>query len=219
MARSARLPPCSATWDLEPMVVLAGPHEMRSMARSARLPPCSAAWDLEPMVVGAGPREMAPYERRWPCDRTETARLKSGPGSPTRRRLTSRQSLARMGGGLWSMRPWESVRPRLRRQGVPRSHGPAEETLNDQEVKLRLTAEGLRRARITGGAALARTGGRPPNRRTKRPTAPRCRCFASPRQRCRRRSAAGRPPERTTALGATSLGATSLGATSLTSPR
>jgi hypothetical protein len=123
---------------------------------------------------------------------TETARLKSGPGSLTLGRLTSRQSLTRMGGGRWSMRPWGSVRPRpRRRQGVPRSHGPAEETLNGQEVKLRLTANGLHCARTTDGAGVARAGGRSPGRRAGRPTAPSL-----------RRSTAGRPPERTTALGA-----------------
>jgi hypothetical protein len=89
--------------------------------------------------------------------------------------LTLHQSLARTDGVPGSMRSWESARPR-RRQGVPRSHGPAEETLNDQEVNFRLTADGL--------------CGAPPRRGTRWPTTTRL-----------SRSTAGRGPGTATVLG------------------
>jgi hypothetical protein len=47
-------------------------------------------------------------------------------------------------GVRWSMRSWESVRPRRsRRQGVPRSHGPAEESANGTRVNFQLIARCL----------------------------------------------------------------------------
>ena len=46
-----------------------------------------------------------------------------------------------MSGIRWSMGSWESVRPRRnRRQGVPRSHGPAEESANGIRVNVQLIA-------------------------------------------------------------------------------
>jgi hypothetical protein len=49
-----------------------------------------------------------------------------------------------MSGVRWSMRSWESVRPRRsRRQGVPRSHGPAEESIYGTNINFQLTARCL----------------------------------------------------------------------------
>jgi hypothetical protein len=58
-------------------------------------------------------------------------------------------------GVRWSMRFWESVRPRRsRRQGVPRSHGPAEESVNGTKVNFQLIARCL----TTPSEARARGG-------------------------------------------------------------
>jgi hypothetical protein len=41
----------------------------------------------------------------------------------------------------WSMRPWQSTRVRcLRADGLPGSHGPSEERINEQDVELWLTS-------------------------------------------------------------------------------
>jgi hypothetical protein len=101
-----------------------------------------------------------------------------------------------MSGVRWSMRSWESVRPRRsRRQGVPRSHGPAEESVNGRKVNFPLMASmrdhpirapGAQRRKATATRAtlvrcliLHSRRGRaaPPRHRSTR--APRVRCLTT----------------------------------------
>jgi hypothetical protein len=142
------------------------------VAPPGRLPLLALTRVSASVVDRSGPRAPLRSARWFEADGVGPSCRHPGPGSITSCRLTSRQSLAPMCAVRWSMRPWASVRPRpSRRQGLPRSHGPGEETFDGQEVNLRLTADGLRCARATGGAGLARAGGRPPGRRAARPPA------------------------------------------------
>jgi hypothetical protein len=140
------------------------------MARPDRLPSPSVTCGLDPRIDRFGLHEMPPSERRLRCDRTETACPKSGSGSLTLCWLTCHQPVAPTLSGIrWSRGSWESARPRQkRRQGPPRSRGPAEETLNDQEVNLRLAASrfcsvpGRGTPWPTTASLSRRTGGRSP---------------------------------------------------------
>jgi hypothetical protein len=150
---------------------------MSLMARPDLLPSRSVTWDLDPKVNCCGPHEMPRSERRLRWNRTQTACLNPASGSRTPCRLTFHQPGApTLSGVRWSMGSWASARPRRRRrQGVPWSHGPAEETVNHQEVNLRLTVDGIRYARPRRGtrwptrtSLSRRTGGRPPGVATAR---------------------------------------------------
>jgi hypothetical protein len=167
------------------------------IARPDRLPSPSALCGLDPRLDRLGPRALWPS--RWLAGdgadtscrdpgALQTAARQRFPDAPIARtrvheyggggtglcRSTSRQSLARMGGVRRSMRSWEFLRPRRwRRHAVPRSHGPAKETLDDQEVSLRLTFDVLRCARPDRGTrwpittSLSRsTAGLPPRMAT-----------------------------------------------------
>jgi hypothetical protein len=111
------------------------------MARPGRSPSWSVICELDRSVDHFGRVAPPRSGRALRRDRTETGCRNSRPGSPTLGRLTFRQLLAPILCGIcWSMRSWESARPRQkRRPGVLRSHGPAEETLNEQTVNLRST--------------------------------------------------------------------------------
>ena len=179
IARPDRLPSPSALCGLDPRLDRRDPpapaRGMSLIARPDRLPSPSGTRGLDPKVDRLGSHTLRP-SRRLAGDGAatscrdpgalQTAARQRFPGTPIARtrghedggggtgpcQLTSRQSLAPMSGVRWSMRFWESVRPRRRRRhAVPRSHGPAKETLNDQEVNFRLTFDVLRCARPDRG--------------------------------------------------------------------